>query len=150
MFANEDDFKTVVYEKGEILFKEGESVRTLFLLRSGTVKLISVKNDRIVPLYTISERGVIGEDCIFKKDTTCNYSAVVSERASVVEIPRRDLIAFINSSSDWMKNIIFDMADKSEKTAALIVEHRILDDRLNGNSPFSDEEEVLFKTSLAK
>ena len=107
MFGNEDDYKAVVYERGDVLFKAGESVRTLYLLRSGIVKLVSIHNDRVVPIYTISSRGIIGEDCIFKKETICSYSAIVCEKSSLIEIPRRELIAYINSSSDWMKKIIF-------------------------------------------
>lgn len=150
MFGSEDDYKSTTYERGDVLFKAGESVRTLYLLRSGTVKLVSLHNDRVIPIYTISDRGIIGEECVFTKETICNYSAIVCEKSSLIEIPRRELIAYINSSSDWMKKIIFDMAEKATKTASLIVEHRIMDDRLNGGEPFSDEEEVLIKASLSK
>ena len=56
---------------------------------------------------------------------------------------------FINASSDWVKNILFDISDKVAKTTEIIAEHRIIDDRFNGGKLFSDEEEVMIRKSLS-
>lgn len=149
MFGNvESKYEEKTFARGDVLFREGDKVKSLYLLKSGSAILVSNNNDRFVPLYYLDDRGLIGEDCVFKKDSTANYSVVFLNATKVVEIPKSDIMSYINDSADWIKTILTDMADKCSKTSSLIVEHKIIDEKLSGNKSFGDEMEATIRKAL--
>jgi len=149
MFGKESEYKTIQVSQGDVLLREGAVVSSLYIVKSGEIACVTLNHDRVVPVYTVSEAGVIGEDGVFSDNRPSTYSAVALTNATVVEISKQDIMKFINASSDWVKNILFDISEKVAKTTEIISEHRIIDDRFNGGKSFTNEEEVMIKKSLS-
>lgn len=148
MFGKEADYTPKSIEQGQVIIKEGDIVNKLYIVQSGEVACVTISNDRVIPIYTVQNSGVIGEDGVFSEDRPSSYSAIAMTKVSVVEIPKKDIMKFVKASSDWVKNILFDISDKVARTTDVIAEHRIIDDRFNGGKLFTDQEEILIKKSL--
>lgn len=148
MFGNDSSFERKSFAKGEILLKEGDKLSSLYILVSGRVLNFSVKSGRVVPLYLSRDTGVIGEDCALTQDRICHYNSIAMNDSSVIVIPRREVVTYINEGSDWIKDLIFNISAKSINTSKLIIDHQIKDDELFGGDSFSPEDEKFILESL--
>ena len=149
MFGKESEYETIQVLQGEVILREGKTVNELIIVKSGDVACVTLSNDRVVPVYTISGAGVVGEDGILSEGRASAYSAIALTDANIIKIPKEDIMKFIDASSSWVKNILFDISDKVSKTTEVISEHRIIDDRFNGGKLLTGEEEVMIKKSLS-
>ena len=143
------EYKTIDYSEGDIIFKAGDIINKLYIIKSGEVTCIAINNDRLVPVYNvIDSAGVIGEDEFFFNKRKSNYFAIAMSDVKVMEIPKADIMKFVNSSSDWI-HILFNISEKVAHTD-VITEHRIIDEKFNGGKLLTAKEEVLIKKSLGK
>lgn len=134
--------------KDEVLFKEGELPDCFFIIISGKVTCLKWYNDRLVPIYTAGEQEIVGEDCVLADTSEYFYSAVVMEDCEVIRIEKSEVFKFLNTQSDWIKNILRNISEKLYHTSDLIAEHRILDKKLLSDVDFSDDQEALFRKKL--
>ena len=149
MFGKENVYKTIQLSKGDVLFKAGDIVNKLFIVQAGEIICVCQNKDRIVPVYTNEHTGGLGEDGVFSDKRPSVYSAVALTDVRLMEIPKADIMKFMNSSSDWMKKILFNISEKVSKTTEVIADHKIIDDRFNGGKLLSGEEEVFLKKCLS-
>ena len=82
------------------------------------------------------------------KEQVYQYFAVALEDSSATLIPHKDVNAFIKDSASWIKNILNTISDRIHNTLDVISDHKIIDDRLNSGSEFSQAEEKLILNSL--
>lgn len=140
---------TITVEKGSVLFREGENIENVFLLKSGRVVCAVKSADRLIPVHCIKDSGFIGEDCVLSGRAQYTYSAVALEKVEYIEIASKDISTYLDATSDWIQNIFINISDKIEHTNRLIAEHRIINEKLTGGIVFSEEDEVLIKKSLS-
>lgn len=148
MFGNNSSFERKKYLKGDILFKEGDKISALYVLASGKILNFSHKNGRIIPLYLSEGSGVVAEDCVLTQERVCHYNSICLEDSIIIVIPRREVVQYVNESSEWIKDLIFNISKKSINTKKLITDHQIRSDQLNGGVEFSAEEEKFVLESL--
>lgn len=148
MFGSNSSFERKNIKKGDVLLREGDKLSALYILESGKVLNFAINNGRVVPLYLVSDTGLVAEDCVLTPDRTCHYNSICLEDSRLIVIPRREVLQFVNESSDWMKDLIFNISKKSVNTSKLITEHQIKDDALFGGGSFSAEHEKFILSSL--
>ena len=142
--SSSNQFEEITLERGEVLFKKGDPCLNSYIVKSGHVACFSLSEDnRIIPTFTVRDNGVIAEDNIFSKEESYTYYAVILDTTTLVKIPNSEVMTFLGSSADWMKTIIFDLAKKVLKTMDIIVDHKILDERLNAGVELSSEDSAL-------
>lgn len=78
-----------VYDKGEVLFSEGETATYIYLLEKGEVLLVKSGTDCEVEIIEHKNGDIVGLDLIFD-NKKCTYSAIVktSSELYVVEIEK--------------------------------------------------------------
>lgn len=136
------------YSEGDVLFKEGDLPDVFFLIVSGQVSCFKKHNDRLVPVFTASEKEIVGEDCVLSDTNKYFYSAVAMTDCDVIRIEKSDVFEFLSSQNDWMRNILKNISGKIQHTTDLIAEHRILDDKLLGDADFSEDLEAQLRKKL--
>lgn len=144
--ANNKDSE-VVLSKGDILFQEGEVVEFVYVLKRGLLLSVTKSGERIVPIFSVKDQGVLGEDCAFKGDKYF-YSSIAMESSVLVKIPKQDITKFLNSSSDWLNKVLLDMSEKLNSTKTIISEHRIFSDKLMSGIDFTNELEAQIRKKL--
>lgn len=138
------NFKEVTLDEGEILFKKDTKCDYCYIVRTGHIACFSLSSDkRVVPIFSVKDSGLVGEDCIFSEEPTHQYNAIALCKSILIKIPRKDVMLYLNEAGDWMKNILFDLSDKVSNTSEVVIEHKIVDERLNGGELFSDEEQKI-------
>lgn len=136
-------------EKGQIIFSKGDKAESIYILNSGQVACFLISKDkRIIPVYSLRNNGIFGEDGVLSKASSYQYFAVALEDSTVTRIPKADISAFMSEAADWIPNILNNISERIHNTIEVISEHKIIDDRLNGGEEFSQEEEKLILKSL--
>ena len=142
---NED---TIRLNKGDVLFREGDLVKNIYVLREGCISCCKNNDGRVFPIFTAKKQGLIGEDCAFGDNKKYFYSAVALEDSYLIKMSVRDIKKYLSSSNEWIRKVLTDMSDKLEHTAEFISEHRIVSEKLNAGVSFSSEEEAFIKKAL--
>lgn len=136
------------FEKGDILFREGESAEGFYIIAEGRVACAKNNEGRFVVVNVAGDKSIVGEDSVLCGSHDHQYGAVALEKTEAVKVETSDVLAVVNSKSEWIKNILENISDKIRNTNNLIAEHRIEDDRLCGGEPLSEEELALIKNKL--
>ncbi|NLA58474.1 MAG: Crp/Fnr family transcriptional regulator [Firmicutes bacterium] len=88
--------RSVEYEKGELLFGEGDIGTNLYIVRSGRIKLYTVSSDGRQQIIRILEPGdFFGELALFQ-DAAQNCFAEAMEYSQVCLLGRSDMKALLN------------------------------------------------------
>lgn len=150
MFGENSSFERKSFERGELILKEGDNISNLYILSSGKVLNFSIKNGRVVPLHLAEDSGVVGEDCVLSKERISQYSAICLSNVQAISIPRQNVLQYINESSKWIKDLIFNISSRSVNTTKVIVDHQIKDDSLFGGESLNAGDEKLILEKMAK
>lgn len=136
------------FSKGDILFKEGDLPECFYLIVSGKVTCIKKYNDRLVPVFTATDKEIVGEDCVLADSDKYFYSAVVMENCDVIRIDKSEVYQFLNTQKSWISNILKNISGKIQHTTDVIAEHRILDAKLLSDVDFSEDLEAQLRKKL--
>ena len=82
-----DKPSTLVLERAEWIFKEGDPGDSLFLIKSGMVQIVKEINGNDVTLATLSDNEVFGEMALFS-DLPRSASAQALVSVSLTNIPK--------------------------------------------------------------
>lgn len=77
--------KSKQHQQGEVLFKEGEEPKSIFLIIEGEVALVKSGSEFNVNIMNHKEKDIVGLDLIFD-NKLCSYSAVTSSNCEIYEI----------------------------------------------------------------
>ncbi|MEX0798355.1 MAG: cyclic nucleotide-binding domain-containing protein [Bacteriovoracaceae bacterium] len=143
-----ENFKSEIFEKGDVLFQEGDKTSAFFIVVKGKVICAKKSSDRFVVVYLAKDKELVGEDSVFRNLGKHDYGAIALEKSELVRVESSDVYASVGNQSDWVRNILENLSDKVRDTADLIVDHRIEDDRLTGEEALSEEVFALIKKSL--
>lgn len=144
------EYEEVTLNDGDVLFKADQKCDSCFIVRNGHIACFSMSSDkRVIPMFSVKDNGLIAEDCVLSEKPRYEYNAVALTRTVLVKIPRKDVMTYLNEAGDWMKNILFDLSDKVKNTTDVVVEHKIVDERLNGDYLLSDEEQKILIKAIS-
>ncbi|MBD64008.1 MAG: hypothetical protein CME62_02295 [Halobacteriovoraceae bacterium] len=148
MFGQNNDYQIHNFVAGDVIFKEGEEQKNLIVVKSGNIACVKLVKERLIPVGFYAGEGVLGEEGVLSEDNTCLYSAVALSDVKVIQVPRRDIHRVLGESNEWVQNVLKDMSHKIGNTMKVLADHRIVDDRFNGNRIFTTEEESLIRKVL--
>lgn len=109
---------------GEVLFHEGDSSNTLFIIQKGQLRLYKPKGRGFIELAVLRAGEVLGEMAYFDDDgggrRSCSAAALV--HTEIIEI---SFVAFgktMEGLNPWFKTIINTLANRLRKTNARVKE----------------------------
>ena len=106
MSSNQRFFKT-----GQFIFKDGDTPKSMFLIRKGTIAIQKVKGDRAIELARIFSNEVLGELSFFDRQPR-SASAIALTDVELMEIPFEDLDKVYINVPDYLKTIIASVAER--------------------------------------
>lgn len=108
--------------RGEQLFRQGDPVRALYLIKEGSLKLVHVTEDgREVLLGIVGMGEVLGEDALFQ-DNSHVASAIALEECKVCGMSRERLEKTIKSQPDLAWQIIASLGSRLYSVWAQLAE----------------------------
>lgn len=103
-------------KQGEILFKEGDKEKYIYLIEKGEVAIVKQNNNKKVEIMNQHGGEIVGIDLIFN-DKECEYSAIVTEPTKLYKVLISDFKEFLslnNSSSLELLKYISSLINKME------------------------------------
>ena len=108
------------YSIGEILFEENESGDSMFIIRSGSVKVVTGKEPEIT-LAVLGKRDCFGEMAIVD-DTTRSATAVVEQDVRLLVITRDDFHELLISRPDIAFSLCRNLINRLRSRSSNILE----------------------------
>jgi hypothetical protein len=99
------------YNKGDVLFKEGDKAQSVFLIQSGSVSVFLPRSKKNIELYQISSGQVIGEQ-VLTGANQYNSSAIALAETKVIELPAEALKAQVEAAPQIAKLLIKSLGTK--------------------------------------
>ena len=98
--------ETVTLDAGEFLFHEGDPGQTLYIVKTGVVRIVSGST-----VYeTVRSGGIVGEMAIVDKGAERSASVIAGTRAELLEIDTPKFLALIASTPDFALEVMQVMA----------------------------------------
>ncbi len=110
---------------GEILFNDGDTANSLYIIQKGQIRLYKPKGKGFIEIAVLRSGEVIGEMAYFDDDgsggkRSCAASALFP--TDIIEIPFTAFAKKMESLNPWFKTIINTLATRLRKTNARVKE----------------------------
>ncbi|MGZ3770471.1 MAG: cyclic nucleotide-binding domain-containing protein [Bdellovibrio sp.] len=99
------------FKKGEMIYKDGEKITSVYLIQSGGVNQCLVRGKKNIDLFQLGSSHILGEQVIVGQNTHAT-SAVASTETKVLEIPLDALRQQYETAPQMLKVIIKSLADR--------------------------------------
>src|SRR4051794_24432044 len=103
------------YEAGQVVFREGDSGDTCFVIRSGAVKITREHGGRTIALAELRAGDMFGELAMFGGETR-SATAQALEDSSAVALLAGDIRRLLTNSPDIAVKMLEAMADRVRAT----------------------------------
>jgi uncharacterized membrane protein len=122
--------ETVVYEPGEIIFRQGDEGSSLFAIEDGAVEISYGEGRARVVLASLFNGQYFGELSLFDGSPR-SATATAAKRSRLIRLDREDLVDFVNKNPDAALRIIAEMSERLRQTNELMsrqVSRNVLDE----------------------
>lgn len=135
------------FKKGTVIFAEGLQNKNLYLIKSGEVRLVKLKNNRLVSLGILKEKEILNEIPILTNSAN-SYSAIASTDVELVLVSSKDVRTVIESGPKWVNEIFQTLCDRLNSVQEVIEEHQVKDMLDDKNLALSKEQELEYTAIL--
>ena len=102
----------VSLDKEEIVLRESEPCRGVYLLKSGRIKISSFTLDGNEIVYNLIEGdGIFGNNLVFASDNRIRGNAIALEKTELVYIPKENLKEILMSNGEFLEEYLKAQAD---------------------------------------
>jgi CRP-like cAMP-binding protein len=136
-----------VLKKDDVLFKEGDDPKFMYLVMSGKIVCLKQAKERFIPVYLAEDQSIIGEEAALTSKPYA-YSAIATEPAEVIQIDANLVKNVLEAAPHWINDLLVTFGDRASETQGAIAEHRILHSDLSGGQELTPQEETRFKKLL--
>src|SRR4051812_18346084 len=92
-------------KKGELLFKEGDKSRAMYLLKSGMIRLFTRRGNTNIEIDTIRPGQILGE-LAFLDGNPRSLSGEALSECELIEISGPMFIDVLSKTPDWLKILL--------------------------------------------
>jgi CRP/FNR family transcriptional regulator, cyclic AMP receptor protein len=107
------------YRPGQMLFSEGETPRSMFLIKKGSVAIRKLKGSGFVDIARVHSNEVVGELSFFDRQPRSAAGFALTE-VEATEIPFAALEKIFESLPAYFRAIIGAMAERQRKSNDVI------------------------------
>jgi CRP-like cAMP-binding protein len=92
-------------QKGQLLFREGDSSEAMFVLKKGRIAITKTKGDSEIELATVAVGQIFGEMAFFdQKPRSANARAL--QDSEIIALPFKSLQAQFKLLPEWLKSMV--------------------------------------------
>ncbi len=100
-----------VFKKGEVLIREGEAAKAVYLIQGGSVSLFLTRQKQTIELCVLGSQQIVGEHAL-SGAMTHPHSAVCMTETKVIELPVEGVKTQLEASSQLTKVLAKGLSDK--------------------------------------
>jgi CRP-like cAMP-binding protein len=106
-----------VFMKGEIIFQEGDPSGSIFLVKTGKLRVYKIKDGVEKNIATIGQNELVGEMAfVDKKPRSANVMA--EEDCALIELPIADVNSYLSTQPIWLRTIFNTLLARLRQTSA--------------------------------
>lgn len=106
-----------VFKKGDLLFREGDKISSVFIIQSGGVNLCIQRPKKNIDLLQVGSNQILGEIGL-SGGVAYTYSAIATTETKVLELPLEQARALVEGGTQAFKIIVKSMADRLKQVMA--------------------------------
>ncbi len=114
------------FKKGTVIFAEGMPSKNLYIIKSGEVRLLKNKNNKLYTLAICRDKEILNEIAILT-NTNNSYSAITEKDTEVVMISEKDINASITSGPLWIEELLGTLCERLVSVKEVVEEHQLQD-----------------------
>ena len=145
----------VSYDKGQILFQEGDICENIGIVEEGTIKLERIySNGKGIVLNKLSKGDVFGEALVISSTALYPATVIAKSNCKILFINRKEIIKLCSSNTKILENFITLLSDKVimlnnkvKSTTLKSVKHKVVNYILDRNE---DSESNIIKLEESK
>jgi CRP-like cAMP-binding protein len=99
------------FKKGEVIFKDGDKITSVYLIQSGGANQCLIRGKKTIDLFQLGASHFLGDQIILGQGTHPT-SAIATTETKVLEIPVETLKAQYEAAPQMLKVIIKSLADR--------------------------------------
>ena len=131
------------FKKGTVIFAEGLPSKYLYMIKSGEVRLVKNKNNKLFSLGILKEKEILNEVSILTK-TPNSYTAITNTDVELVLVAEKDLRAVLDSGPKWVDELFQTLCERLEAVQEVIEEHQMKDLNEDKDLMLTKEQEIEF------
>lgn len=112
------------YEAHEIIYFEGEKVKSFFILSQGEVLLLKEAGGRLLPTHHLKSGDIFGEAAALALDQYPE-TAIALSPCEIENVLKSDCQKILRSCSSWLKDIISSLGTRVLGSLNFVGEHKI-------------------------
>jgi CRP/FNR family transcriptional regulator, cyclic AMP receptor protein len=109
-------FEVIRFEKGETIFKQGETGDAAFMIREGKIEVFKRMNGNSQKLAEVVEGDVLGELALFD-DRPRMATAVAMTKVTAIRISRQEFLDRMSKIDPILKSMILVMVKRVRQMA---------------------------------
>lgn len=116
--ARQVNVEPKAFTSGEIIFNEGDPSGSLYLVKSGKLRVYKTTGDKQKDIGTIGPNELVGEMAFIDKQPR---SATVEalEDSQLIELPIADINVYLNSQPVWLRMLFNTLISRMRDTIAI-------------------------------
>lgn len=131
------------FKKGTVIFAEGLPSKYLYMIKSGEVRLVKNKNNKLFSLGILKEKEILNEVSILTK-TPNSCSAITNTDVELVLVAEKDLRVVLDSGPTWVDELFQTLCERLEAVQEVIEEHQMKDLNDDKDLLLTKEQEIEF------
>jgi len=110
------DFQTKQFNKGQVIFNEGEQGEIAYILKRGCVEVSVQSHEKQVKLTTFKPVTVFGEMALLLDEHRRTATVTTLEDSEVIEIKKTTFDDYVKSSPPIISTVLTALVDRLQKT----------------------------------
>lgn len=128
------------FKKGTVIFAEGMPSKNLYIIKSGEVRLLKNKNNKLYTLAICRDKEILNEIAILT-NTNNSYSAITEKDTEIVMVSEKDINASITSGPLWIEELLGTLCERLVSVKEVVEEHQLQDTMSDKELIMSREQE---------
>ncbi|MEM9006308.1 MAG: Crp/Fnr family transcriptional regulator [Cyanobacteria bacterium P01_F01_bin.86] len=104
--------------KGEILLQQGDVARSIYLVISGQIRLVSFVNQQMVTHYFVNAGEMLGESALYVPNYAC--TAIAETHSEIILIPVEDFADALKTNPDLAERYLAHLTQRFYAVKSLL------------------------------
>ncbi len=131
------------FKKGTVVFTEGKPVKSLYLVKTGTVRLLKYKNSKLISVGICRDKDILNEVSVLSKSNHL-FTAITETDTELVLVDAKDISQYLANSPKWVEGIFETLCERLLAVQDVIEEHQMVNPLEDPSLKLTKEQESLY------
>jgi CRP-like cAMP-binding protein len=140
-------YKDFILKEGDMLFRDGDKVDYVYLIKNGEIITLKENDGRLFPLGVFTTQDFVGAINTINGGKV-RESAIAKSKCVLTPIPTKDISKVVDACDDWVADVLSNITQRLQGSFNLVAEHKLVLDNCEIGENFTDEDEAKYRKVL--